>query len=194
MDRGPGTSALAGLCAALLPPEAGGPDPAAVAGALGAFLARQPRLLSAAAHAGALGIEALSVIGSGARLQRRSPDEREALLRRLAAMGPLGPGLDGLKALVLLVHGAGAAADATRAAATAGDPARPDAELHVTRAGAWPGSTRADVVVVGSGAGGAMVARTLARAGLEVVVVEEGRRHGVEEFRTGHPLERFAEL
>ena len=39
-----------------------------------------------------------------------------------------------------------------------------------------------------------MAASTLARAGLDVVVVEEGRRFSVEEFRTQHPLERFASL
>ncbi|MFU8806780.1 MAG: aminotransferase class V-fold PLP-dependent enzyme, partial [Bradymonadaceae bacterium] len=42
----------------------------------------------------------------------------------------------------------------------------------------------ADVVVIGSGAGGAMAARELAAGGLDVVVVEEGRRFGVEEFRS----------
>jgi choline dehydrogenase-like flavoprotein len=39
-----------------------------------------------------------------------------------------------------------------------------------------------------------MVARTLARAGWDVAVVEEGRRHTVEEFRSRHPLERFTSL
>ena len=52
----------------------------------------------------------------------------------------------------------------------------------------------ADAVIVGSGAGGAMVARTLARAGMDVVVLEEGRRWTVEEFRTTHPIERYAGL
>ena len=49
-------------------------------------------------------------------------------------------------------------------------------------------------MIVGSGAGGAMVARTLARAGLDVVVLEEGRRWTVEEFRTTHPIDRYAGL
>src|SRR5207302_7226237 len=63
-----------------------------------------------------------------------------------------------------------------------------------TPADEWPARTRADVVVVGSGAGGAMAARTVARAGMRTVVVEEGRRFTADEFRTRHPLERWTEL
>ncbi|EUA22551.1 FAD binding domain protein [Mycobacterium xenopi 3993] len=48
--------------------------------------------------------------------------------------------------------------------------------------------------MVGSGAGGAMAARGLARAGLQTVVLEEGRRWTVEEFRTRHPIDRYAGL
>jgi choline dehydrogenase-like flavoprotein len=41
-----------------------------------------------------------------------------------------------------------------------------------------------DVVVIGSGAGGAVVAAELAEAGLAVAVVEEGEHHRTEEFTT----------
>ena len=41
-----------------------------------------------------------------------------------------------------------------------------------------------DVVIVGSGAGGAATAAELAEAGLDVVVLEEGGYHGTEDFNT----------
>ncbi|HUY64726.1 MAG TPA: GMC family oxidoreductase [Acidimicrobiales bacterium] len=187
-------SALAGLCSALLPPEHGGPDPHTLSVALARFLDRQPAAVSAGARLGASALDAASVLASGSRLARRPADERIALLRAVASVGSLSLGLDGLKALVLLVHGADTAAADVRSGPASSAPARPDAPLEITAARDWPGWSSADVVVVGSGAGGAMAARTLARVGLRVVIVEEGRRHTVEEFRSGHPLDRFASL
>jgi choline dehydrogenase-like flavoprotein len=50
--------------------------------------------------------------------------------------------------------------------------------------GRWGAPVRltCDAVVVGSGAGGAVVAAELAEAGFDVVVLEEGGYHGTEEF------------
>lgn len=192
--RGVGGGALGGLCATVLPPEEGGPDAAVLAAELDRFLAAQPAAVSAAVRGGALALEAASLLASGRRLAQRPADDRARLWQRLGDTGNAALALGGLKAMVLLVHGANQAAGTIRASSTASPPARPDAALDVTPAAQWPARTVSDVVVVGSGAGGAMVARSLARAGMSVVVVEEGRRHFVEEFRSGHPLERFSSL
>jgi choline dehydrogenase-like flavoprotein len=55
-------------------------------------------------------------------------------------------------------------------------------------------SRRADAVVVGSGAGGAVVAATLASAGLDVVVVEEGPMVTTDDIRRWSVAERMVRL
>ncbi len=96
---------------------------------------------------------------------------------------------------MLLAYGAETHASEMIARSAAIPTARPDPELDVTPAAEWPSADAGcDVVVVGSGAGGAMVARTLARAGADVIVVEEGRRWSVEEYRSAHPLDRYSGL
>jgi choline dehydrogenase-like flavoprotein len=52
---------------------------------------------------------------------------------------------------------------------------------------------RCDVVVVGSGAGGAAAARTLAERGLEVIVVEQGAYHDASSY-SSDPLEALSTL
>ncbi len=52
----------------------------------------------------------------------------------------------------------------------------------------------ADVVVVGSGSGGAVVARELARAGRRVVIVEEGGYYAPEEYAAMTPSNTFRRL
>jgi choline dehydrogenase-like flavoprotein len=93
-----------------------------------------------------------------------------------------------LKFPALLAAGADQATEMTN-----GD-LRPEPDLDCTPSTEWPARTAVDAVVIGSGAGGAMAARTLARAGMSVVVLEEGRRYTGAEFRTRPPLDRFLEL
>jgi choline dehydrogenase-like flavoprotein len=76
----------------------------------------------------------------------------------------------------------------------AADPTRPTPRLEPRT---WPGiprELRADVVVIGSGAGGAPVAARLAEAGLDVVVVEEGGYHPGDQLRDDPPWNRFLGL
>lgn len=183
--------ALTGLCAALLDLDpAAARRAAAEAAALAGTL---PPLARTAMLAGAVAADALSMARTGRRLDRLPPAAREALLARLASRPPGAALADAIKVPLLLAHGAAAAA-ADLAGRDPGPPARPDPPLDVTPSGDWPDRAIADVVVIGSGAGGAMAARTLARAGLTTVVLEEGRRFTVDEFRTRPPLERFTAL
>lgn len=68
-----------------------------------------------------------------------------------------------------------------RCEAGPGDSPPPPLRVETPPAG---GGVRCDVVVVGSGAGGATAARVLAEAGLDVVVVEEGEHHDARDFTT----------
>ena len=107
----PQTSTYRGLFKAFLPPEEGGPDPDEMSRALCALLESQPRMLSSALRAGALGIDVLSVVSSGRRLANLGPARRVALMRHIASTKTLTAGVDGLKALTLLVASAQSLAD-----------------------------------------------------------------------------------
>lgn len=185
---------LAGACAALVPPEAGGPEPELLARRVESYVGQMAAPTRHAVRAGIAALNGFSVVTTGRTLARHDVAGRERVLGRLARQPDLHHAVEGLKALVLLVAGAHRYGEDLLVRWQAVPPLRPDPELDVTPAAWWPSRSSADVVVVGSGAGGAMVARTLARAGLDVVVVEEGRRWGVEELRSRHPLERFAGL
>lgn len=185
---------IAGVVATMLPADAGGPDADTVAGVLQRFLGHLPATQSAGLRTALLALDGASSARYGQRLDRLDADRRERLLATIARTNAGSDLLDALKASVCLVAGAEMHVDEIRARATRFDPARRDPVLDVTDSADWPSTSHADVVVVGSGAGGAMVARTLARAGADVVVVEEGRRWSVEEFRDGHPADRFGRL
>ncbi|OBF81598.1 oxidoreductase [Mycobacterium sp. 852002-51163_SCH5372311] len=187
--------AAASFGSALLPQELGGPSSTELVQRLDRYLTRMPAISRRAVHAGLLSLETASYLTTGRSLSRLGPAERERVLHRLAALNPdAGAALEAMKVIVLLANGADTYAPELLSRAAQHDAARPDALLNVTRSADSGSVVTADVVVVGSGAGGAMAARTLARAGLAVVVLEEGRRWTVEEFRTAHPIERYAGL
>ncbi|MFD6556317.1 GMC family oxidoreductase N-terminal domain-containing protein, partial [Streptomyces sp. NPDC058398] len=176
-----------GLVAALLADEGGAGWPARVPHRLDSVLAALPLPARAGVHAAVAAVESYTLARTGRRLAALRPEEREDVLRSLARRPRLAPLLDLLKVPVLLAAGT----ERTQAGPAH---APEDPPLDCTPAEQWPARTTADAVVVGSGAGGAMVARTLARAGLAVVVLEEGRHHPTASFGRRAPLDRFTEL
>jgi hypothetical protein len=186
-------SALGDFAAALLPPEAGGPEPARAAALGRRLIERMPASVQAGLGAALVGLEAYSLARSGRTLGALPPERREELLSRFAH-GPGGAALEPLKSILMLAHGADAFAAEIAAVGTRHEPSRPDPHLEVVPPAEWPHASACDAIVIGSGAGGAFAARSLARAGLTTVIVEEGERWTVERIRATHPLERFASI
>ena len=154
-----------------------------------------PGGLRAGVGAALVALEAAALARHRRFLRDLAPDERARLLACLAASGPAtDAAVESLKALVLLGWGGRSHAPEIGAVAHAAAPARTDPELDLVDAATWPDDARCDVIVVGSGAGGAFAARALARAGRDVVVVEEGERWTVDRFRATCPVRRFAGL
>ncbi|HEV3230220.1 MAG TPA: GMC family oxidoreductase N-terminal domain-containing protein [Solirubrobacteraceae bacterium] len=179
----------------MLPPERGGPDPADLARLVERHLSRMPRSSRILIWAQVLVLDGLARATAARPLIRLDPDRRTAVLARVGRLHPAGElAIEGLKGVITLAHGADSHAARARARALARPPARPDPALDAVPARHWNALVECDAVVVGSGAGGAMAALALARAGHRTVVVEEGRRWSVDEFRHRHPLDRFSAL
>jgi choline dehydrogenase-like flavoprotein len=186
---------LVSFGAALLPEEYGGPSPALLVDRVDRYLARMPATARLGLRAGLLSVAAASYLTTGRSLSRLSAGQRHQVLRRVASLSPnTSAAVEAMKVIVLLANGADTYAPELLARAQKHDVARPDAALTITPSTESRSVVTADAVIIGSGAGGAMVARTLARAGLDAVVLEEGRRWTVEEFRTTHPIDRYAGL
>ncbi|MEU5987970.1 GMC family oxidoreductase [Spirillospora sp. NPDC047418] len=147
-----------------------------------------PARFGLAAGAGAL--DALSRLATGRPLDGLDAARRDALCALLAARPATARVVETVKIPLLLAAGTALLPGPPEPDA----PVRPDAVLDCTPSGEWPACATADAVVVGSGAGGAMAARTLARRGMSVVVLEEGRRFTAAEFRERRPLDRFLDL
>ncbi|HEX8855251.1 MAG TPA: FAD-dependent oxidoreductase [Thermoleophilaceae bacterium] len=191
------------FCEALIPdgghlPQAEGGDGVPVVEPVGEYLAHVPALMRALFKASLRALE----LSPFPRRFSRLPLERRAEHLESLESSRLSPFRDlflVLKTLAALGYTRDAAVQeavgsfTTCVTASGAAPERDAPPLDPAAMRAPDGVERCDVVVVGSGAGGASAARVLAERGLDVMVVESGEYHDASTYTTD-PLEAIPQL
>jgi choline dehydrogenase-like flavoprotein len=158
--------------------------------------------LAAAPVANRVAIRA-SLLALGTRLRGRTRAERVEAIRTLGRT-PAAPLMEALRALTAasyygddgVMRGLGYdAGERVRRGAEVRAAAPPEPTGGIVDLSGFAGhrNVRADVCVIGTGAGGAVVAKELAEAGASVVLLEEGGHHGAAEF-TARPRDMLPKL
>ncbi|MFI8829261.1 GMC family oxidoreductase N-terminal domain-containing protein [Streptomyces sp. NPDC053431] len=183
---------LRGLIAALIADDGSSGWPSSVPNWVDDMLDSMPSTVRTGIHGAARAIDFYAAVRMGRRLLALTPSEREQVLASLAAHPAMMMVLDAVKVPVMMAAGTARMLQEKPSRAILSAPADPP--LNCVHSAEWPDRAYADAIVIGSGAGGAIAARTFARAGLDVVVLEEGRRYSTADFERGVPLMRFAQL
>jgi choline dehydrogenase-like flavoprotein len=189
--------ALLALCRAAFPPGERAPAPdEAMIDRLDRFLSTAPPAALRFLRAVLFAVEWAAVLRHGRRLSRLDATRAQRYVDSWAhhPLGALRLSFRGLISPLKLVHyGQAHVARTLGYDPPAESPCAHPSPLSLSKPARASGRIRCEVAVIGSGAGGATIAKELAERGRDVVLLEEGEYHGRERFNR-RPLDMAALL